>query len=303
MKVGKLPVEAIIILAASVIVASVISYKNLTVDSEVPLTEDMDGQEETTEAPASEGGGIDFEEAGLKTPEEAEAEWNARMEKVWGDSRRTLMLGHVVMVSCPETSLGSVFENKGKVTNIGTGIVVASGDKTSDWLVITNAHVVSEEPREGSAFCTVSLFYKDSDTPHDEYMATVKYVARGYPYIDFAILDPITTYTYGENSLRECEPTETEVGDSTEIVGFPDTGTGQRIVTSGKVSAVHEVVEGTVVETNALVRPGNSGGLAINTDKSCSIGVVTWGTEDETIGYIQSWDMLEKALDAETTSQ
>jgi len=68
-------------------------------------------------------------------------------------------------------------------------------------------------------------------------------------------------------------------------------------VTDGIVSGIEYTAYGAVYKTSAKIDRGNSGGLAIDNNSKCGIGIPTWATSGafDGLGYIQSWDMIIKS--------
>ena len=212
---------------------------------------------------------------------------NEYWDKYWQEQgpkiRRRVMMSNIVLVTC----------SQGSDSYVGTGVVRATSSKTSDWRVFTNAHIVGDLPVVGSESCLISLTgLDDSSVITEEFPATVELVSKNYPFVDFAVLKPSTDFTFGDFTISECSIQQNEKGDNVEVIGYPDTGDGMRIATEGVISDIFDSEGGTVVETTAAVQPGNSGGIALNLDKDCSIGIVTWKDSERPVGYIQTWEML-----------
>ena len=68
-------------------------------------------------------------------------------------------------------------------------------------------------------------------------------------------------------------------------------------VTDGIVSGIEYTAYGPIYKTSAKIDKGNSGGLAIDNNSKCGIGIPTWATSGafDGLGYIQSWDMIKKS--------
>ncbi len=149
----------------------------------------------------------------------------------------------------------------------GTGLVL-----TSDGQVLTNNHVV-----QGAAKITVTVPGLGNET------ATVMGVD---PTNDVALLQisnvsDLTTVTVGDSST-------VDVGESVTAIGNAFGRGGPPTVTTGRVTAVHASItahdpaDGTserltdVIQTDAEIHPGDSGGALIDADGKL-VGIITAG--------------------------
>lgn len=145
----------------------------------------------------------------------------------------------------PSTVL--VISNQTVGSAIGTGIIM-----TSDGYILTNAHVI-----EGGNSCTVVLSSGESyevklvgfDSAQD--IAVLKAEARGLPAAEFGSSDSLS------------------VGDKVYAIGNPLGVELRGTLTDGLVSAINRDVEMngttmTLLQTNAALNSGNSGGPLIN---------------------------------------
>lgn len=145
----------------------------------------------------------------------------------------------------------------GNMVSSGTGIVLSE-----DGYIITNEHVIS-----GSSSVTV-LFHDNTSLP----ALLVGYYAK----MDLAVLKVeaggLTPAEFGDSSqMRE--------GDEVVAIGNPLGIALQWSMTSGIVSAINRSVRvdgetRTMIQTDAPLNPGNSGGALIN-DRGQVIGITT----------------------------
>lgn len=202
-------------------------------------------------------------------------------------SQQTLkeIMSHVVKVTC--------YRNDG--INTGTGVIQSSPNGSTQWSVYTNLHVVGIGLNAG--VCSVGLPQGPDFIPTKIYNSSVTKVAGQYPDIDFAILSVNSTVSFNEFPLKACKVADIKIGDKVTIFGYPSFGGESLTVTDGIVSGVQYTAYGPIYKTSAKIDNGNSGGIAINNDSKCGIGIPTWATSStfEGLGYIQSWDMIIKS--------
>ena len=173
------------------------------------------------------------------------------------------VINSVVSISCT-----------GQISSTGTGVIL-----TQSGYVITNAHVV-----EGAREITVIL------SDQRQYMATL---VGADTISDLAVLhisaDNLTPAEFGDSGVLR-------VGDSVVAIGDPLGIELRGTMTNGIVSAINrDIVTGgrtlTLIQTNAALNSGNSGGplincygqvIGINTMK---IGVFTSASGAEGLGF------------------
>ena len=167
----------------------------------------------------------------------------------------------------------------------GSGFIVDEGG-----LVVTNAHVVAGE-RSASVWLTNGRFYQGDVLERDETadLALVQIDGSG-PFDAIAIGNP--------DGVR--------VGDEVLALGFPlaDRIGTNLTVTRGIISSTRTVAGVALLQTDAAVNPGNSGGPLVNIDGEV-IGVNTSRVEEtdsgrpvSNIGFAVSVSELERRLPA-----
>ena len=184
---------------------------------------------------------------------------------------------------------------KGNSVSTGSGTIQALAGGSTQWSVYTNLHVT-----DLNWSCTVSLPTGVDYVPTKTYSASL--VGEGsysyYPDIDFAILRVSnTTESFNEFPLPACGVADVQIGNRVTIFGYPGFGGNSLTVTDGIVSGIEYTAYGPVYKTSAKIDSGNSGGLAIDNNNKCGIGIPTWAVSGtlEGLGYIQSWDMIIKS--------
>jgi serine protease Do len=137
----------------------------------------------------------------------------------------------------------------------GSGFIVSA-----DGYVITNAHVVKGQP----AVVTVMMADGKTEMPAD----VVGFATGG---VDLALLKINRQVKLPTVAISNAKTLR--VGDSVYAIGTPLGEVNQNTFTSGMVSAFRE--GGQVIQHNAAVNPGNSGGPLLN-DLGEAIGVNTY---------------------------
>lgn len=205
-------------------------------------------------------------------------------------SVRSDMLRNIVKVECKNNNS----------SDMGTGVIQVDGDATSyEWEVYTNAHVIASGLQNGGS-CSIFIPSPPDYYPTIEVPVSIEYVSEEFPDVDFAILKPISTeMAFFDFPFTACAGVDNTIGDSVRVYGYPGSGGSTLTVTEGIVSGSEYTSFGPVFKTSAKIDTGNSGGIAVNQDKGCSIGIPTWANagEIEGLGYIQSWDIIYKAGD------
>jgi len=177
----------------------------------------------------------------------------------------------------------------------GSGTIQAPAGGSTQWSVYTNLHVTGL-----NNYCTVVLPTGVDFVPTKTYSASL--VGNGsysyYPDIDFAVLRVSNaTELFSEFPLPACGVADIKIGDRVTVFGYPNFGGDSLTVTDGIVSGIEYTAYGPIYKTSAKIDRGNSGGLAIDNNSKCGIGIPTWATSGafDGLGYIQSWDMIKKS--------
>jgi len=204
--------------------------------------------------------------------------------------QQTDMMRHIVSVQCEDQ----------REMSLGTGVIQVRGPgQTVHWEVYTNAHVVFPGLEPGGS-CTVYIPVAPDYFPAIAVPVRISHMSDSYPEIDFAILSPIDSQlSFSDFPYAACSAIDNTIGDSVRVFGYPSSGGSTLTVTEGIVSGQQFSTYGPIFKVSAKIDTGNSGGVAINTDKQCSIGIPTWALagEVEGLGYVQSWDMIYSAGD------
>lgn len=193
------------------------------------------------------------------------------------------IMPRIVKVRCYKS--GSVSE--------GSGTIQAPASGSTQWEVYTNLHVVG-----ANSACTVSLPQGPDFLPTKTYPITLSRFGSYYPDIDFAVLKVSgATEFFNQFPLLVCGVADIKIGDRVTVFGYPSFGGDSLTVTDGIVSGIEYTAYGPIYKTSAKIDRGNSGGLAVDNNNKCSIGIPTWATSGsfDGLGYIQSWDMIIKS--------
>jgi putative serine protease PepD len=165
-----------------------------------------------------------------------------------GDLARTIYAAASPSVASVRTSEGS-----------GTGFLV-----DSNGTIVTNAHVAGNND-------TVQVRFNDKGAYHDAQVLSVDAST------DLAALKVDASVVQGIRPLELADSDSAQVGDSVVAIGYP-LGL-DRTATSGIVSGLERQIQSPngfsidkVIQTDAAVNPGNSGGPLLN-DKGQVIGV------------------------------
>ena len=198
--------------------------------------------------------GEDFPGGWDPLPQEQERETAIPAYPTGGDTRITIQEGHDPQALAPQTiyqlvnpSVVAVVTYSDYQAASGTGVIVSA-----DGYVVTNFHVV-----EGGNTCYVLLYsglrYEAKLVGYDEEsdLAVLKIEEEGLPAAEFGSSDRLT------------------VGDTVYAIGNPLGLELRGTFTDGMVSAINRDVdvEGTtmtLIQTNAALNSGNSGGPLVN---------------------------------------
>lgn len=179
---------------------------------------------------------------------------NIRVEESSAIIEAVDKVGSSVVSITSEQSTLDFFGQIQKSKSSGTGFII-----TSDGLIITNKHVVSDESASYSVFTSDGKEYKAEVKAKDPLndIAFVKINAKNLPTVELGDSDAL------------------KVGQTVVAIGNA-LGQYQNTVTSGVISAIgravpvsdersSDVLEN-VIQTDAAINPGNSGGPLINLD-------------------------------------
>ena len=203
-------------------------------------------------------------------------------EKQAEDIEETANLSEIIkskMPSVVSVSSKILEENNEKIKN-GTGIIIDKND--TELVILTNNHVINKDGELSITFNnnkTVSAINKAMDTSCD--LATIS-----------VPISSIDTETLESISVAELnKEAKVNIGDDVIVIGNAF-GQGQ-VVTKGIISSTNKSVEenGTVlkslIQTDAAINHGNSGGPIINTEgEIIGICVAKSSNEDaENMGF------------------
>lgn len=189
----------------------------------------------------------------------------------------------------------------------GSGTILSE-----DGLVLTNAHIIPSDYKEGTNDCMVILPDPTNGSPKEMYIAYPIVVPALSEQYDLAFVQIQDVYydkekerAYGEYPKKfpsyageQCRDQNVKLGEPIRIYGYPALSGGYALtITDGIVSSLLPD-EGYII-TSAKISHGNSGGLAVDAN-GCMVGVPSMVSSDETesLGVIISVDTILKFVAA-----
>ncbi len=190
----------------------------------------------------------------------------------------------VSLVSCSFLS-----ENGEYNVQSGSGMLVAGSEGSVE--VWTNRHVLQFSDKDGKMSsltgCTLNLSGNDLTVDSDTSNIFVNEVT------DFghvSITHPTKELSVVASKVmpgRACKK-EATLGEGIVILGYPTIGSVNGItVTEGIIAGI----EGNYYVTSAKIEHGNSGGIAVSTEKNCYLGIPSFVKSGalESLGRILKW--------------
>lgn len=189
-----------------------------------------------------------------------------------------------------ETEIEQIAQSVVLIVNIQDGEPVSSGSGTivdSSGVIFTNRHVI-----EDSEDLAILMLEDINARPVLRYFAVPVEISRT---LDFAVLqiDRDEDGRQIDASSLNLTPisdfgTEVSRGDNLYVFGYPGIGDNLLVVTRGTITTIEDgEINGQRVnvnyQTDAIIAPGNSGGLIVNSDGQF-IGIPTLVTSDERTG-------------------
>ena len=185
-------------------------------------------------------------------------------------------------------------------TSVGSGIIIGQTD--SELLILTNNHVVEGNEKLTVSFVdneSVEANVKGTDSTKDLAVVAVKISD-----VKDSTMDEIAVATMGDSS-------KLEVGEQVVAIGNA-LGYGQS-VTSGIVSATERTLDGyeggTLIQTDAAIKLGNSGGALLNSNGEV-IGINTAKVATDSVegmGYAipisDASDTIQNLMNQETKTK
>jgi len=193
----------------------------------------------------------------------------------------------VAKISCVwKNTAGRIYGTGG-----GSGFVFKEKNNQTEHIwVMTNKHVFLDEGRYTPYSCTIKF-------PGDETLFEILFSSGKYLTIDpldvgFIEITQPDTYIQSITSIKKvftesfCAYTPS-LGEKVAILGYPTIGT------VGDITATEGIISGYDSDyyiTSAKIEHGNSGGIALSTEKNCILGIPTFVRkgEIETLGRILS---------------
>ncbi len=182
--------------------------------------------------------------------------------------------------SAKTSAVGTIYKRAlPSIVTVSTQTGNGSGFFISQNTVVTNFHVTGDAS-------IVRLIFQDKT----EILGRVKSFD---PNLDLALIEPLGEAAPRALVLARSRPT---VGERVLAIGSPLELEGT--LTDGLVSAVRETESGVLIQTNAAVNPGNSGGPLLNM-RGEVVGVITWkwvGEDLEGLGFAVSVEEVKRLL-------
>ncbi len=180
---------------------------------------------------------------------------------------------------------------------------------SEDGLVLTNAHIIPSDYREGETNCVVILPDPIDGSPKEMYLAYPIIIPNLSEQYDIALMqihdvfhDQEEGVAYGEYPKKfpayaagqKCSGEDIKLGEPIRIYGYPAISGGYALtITEGVVSSL--LLEEGYIITSAKISNGNSGGLAIDKN-GCMVGIPSMvnSDENESLGVIISRDTISE---------
>jgi len=168
-----------------------------------------------------------------------------------------------IRITLKDESVPSILQSQGK--SEGSGIIISE-----DGYIATNYHVVSymDPDNSYSSVSTMEVFLSDGKQVQAEFIGGDEQTDLAVIKINAANLTPVN---YGDSS-------KLRAGEMALVIGNPLGISFAGSVTKGCISAVNRTINTgkttlTLIQTDAAVNPGNSGGALLNSDGKV-VGIV-----------------------------
>lgn len=173
----------------------------------------------------------------------------------------------------------------------GSGMLYFNPELHPGFAVLTNKHVITDDENYGAYSCSVLFPNYDNNiitTYDDRTLDSFSLPRNGADAAFIGINNPSNYIKSMKNpSYNYCQTTP-NLGDKVVMLGFPAIGSPTGItVTQGIISGY----DGDYFITDAKIDHGNSGGVAINVEDNCYLGLPTWAAagEIESLARILKW--------------
>jgi len=190
----------------------------------------------------------------------------------------------VAYVECEFSNPNALYKAQG-----GSGIFYSTGGIS----IMTNRHVMLDSDGYGPDSCSIQFPNYDNNHVTTIYNdGTGKQFITPYNGADagFIAIDNPDNYIANMRDGKYCK-TVPNLGDPVIMLGFPAIGSPTGVtVTQGIISGY----DGDYFITDAKIDHGNSGGVAINLDGNCYLGLPTWAAtgEIESLARILKWQAI-----------
>lgn len=190
----------------------------------------------------------------------------------------------VAYIECKFSNPNAIYKAQG-----GSGIFYTTGGIS----IMTNRHVMLDSGGYGPDSCSIQF-----PNYNNNHITTIYNDGTGKQFITpyngadagFIVIDNPDNYIASMRDGKYCK-TVPNLGDQVIMLGFPAIGSPTGItVTQGIISGY----DGDYFITDAKIDHGNSGGVAINLDGNCYLGLPTWAAagEVESLARILKWQAI-----------
>ncbi len=189
----------------------------------------------------------------------------------------------------PRTAYLECYWNSTDTGASGSGLILG---EPADINIITNRHVFTDENDNYADECLVKII-NDPKVYQVEMSEITTMVGKGG--LDWAMITIFEPSEYLKNFIKDfpslCKG-KADIGDQVAILGYPSYGSGY-----DEITATEGIISGydsPYYTTSAKIEHGNSGGLAVLTEKNCYVGIPTAALvgEIESLGRILDIDQM-----------
>ncbi len=189
----------------------------------------------------------------------------------------------VAYVDCKFSNPSALYQEQG-----GSGMFYSTGGIS----ILTNKHVMLDSSGYGPDSCSVQFPNYDNDhiTTVLNNGGTAFITPKNGADAGFISIDNPDSYMTSMKDGKYCQSSP-NLGDQVVILGFPAIGSPTGVtVTEGIVSGY----DGDYIITDAKIDHGNSGGVAIDFNDNCYLGLPTWAAagQIESLARILKWQAI-----------
>lgn len=174
----------------------------------------------------------------------------------------------------------------------GSGMFYSSSDGSK--YILTNRHVILDSDGFGADSCLIKFPGYDNNVVNVVNDGTGRQFVTPDDVTDkgLILIENPDSYVSSMKNVKFCRSSPS-LGDSIAILGFPSIGSSSGVtVTQGIISGY----DGDFFITDAKIEHGNSGGVAINLNGNCYLGLPTWAAagQIESLARILKWQAIHQ---------